>query len=62
MARYYDLNSLVTTRDIAKIYGVGVPAVSNWKVRHKDFPVPVWRNFYDIKEIDKWYRALGDNK
>ena len=57
MARYYDLNCLVSTKDIAKLFNVGVPAVSNWKVRHKDFPKPVWRDFYDVREIDKWWRS-----
>lgn len=33
---------LVGLMDIAKMFGVTAPAVSNWRKRHADFPAPIF--------------------
>lgn len=37
----WDLNDLVATSDLAQIFGVGKPAISNWIARYDDFPEPL---------------------
>lgn len=52
---------LVDSTDIAAMCGVSLPAVSNWKRRHADFPSPVYeRNhirLYDLQAV-RVYLAL----
>lgn len=36
-----DPEDLVSTKDIARMAHVTMSAVSNWKLRHPDFPRPV---------------------
>jgi hypothetical protein len=52
------VGSLVTGSEIARIAGVTRAAVSNWRRRYDDFPVPVGGGvhspLYDLAEVQAW--------
>ncbi|MGY5052490.1 N-6 DNA methylase [Streptomyces sp. 900105755] len=52
------VGSLVTGSEIARIAGVTRAAVSNWRRRYDDFPVPagggVYSPLYDLAEVQAW--------
>ena len=54
---------LISSTDIAVIANVGNSAVSNWKARYSDFPLPKFSNrtftLYDKSEIENWLKARG---
>jgi hypothetical protein len=39
--RRWDLDDLASVGDLAREWGVGKAAVSNWHYRHDDFPTPL---------------------
>lgn len=47
--------------DLAKLYGVIPPTVSNWAKRYPDFPEPLiyisGGPVYSKKAVAKWYRS-----
>jgi type I restriction-modification system DNA methylase subunit len=51
---------LISVGEIAEIAGVGSSAVSNWRLRHLDFPQPVEPSpagdLFDLKSIRDWLR------
>jgi len=53
----------VSAADIARLAGVGRAAVSNWRRRHPDFPVPVGGTatspLFALAEVEGWLRAQG---
>ncbi|MFH8220621.1 N-6 DNA methylase [Streptomyces sp. NPDC018057] len=53
----------VTATGIARIAGVGRPAVSNWRRRHQDFPRPVAGTSaspaFDLREVEQWLDRQG---
>jgi hypothetical protein len=53
----------VTAADIARLAGVGRAAVSNWRKRHADFPVPVGGSTtspeFDLAQVERWLRGQG---
>ncbi|MFF1488562.1 N-6 DNA methylase [Streptomyces sp. NPDC058319] len=53
----------VTATGIARIAGVGRPAVSNWRRRHRDFPQPVAGTSaspaFDLREVEQWLDRQG---
>ncbi|SCL28681.1 N-6 DNA Methylase [Micromonospora pallida] len=53
----------VTAAEIARLAGVGRAAVSNWRKRHADFPVPVGgvpaSPEFDLAQVEQWLRAQG---
>ncbi|MFF0967456.1 N-6 DNA methylase [Streptomyces sp. NPDC003703] len=53
----------VTATGIARIAGVGRPAVSNWRRRHQDFPRPVAGTSaspaFDLREVERWLDRQG---
>ena len=55
--------SLVTVGDIASLAGVGPSAVSNWRNRHSDFPVPVEQtssgDLFDRDAVIEWLEQAG---
>lgn len=48
--------SLLSVADIARMAGVGVSAVSNWKSRWPDFPTPSEGGLYPIEDVEAWLR------
>lgn len=44
----------LTIDQIAEAAGVGRSAVSNWRARHKDFPIPDSRGRFSLPEIEQW--------
>lgn len=52
---------LVTPGEIARMAGVQYGAVSNWRVRHADFPIPWYERGRSVlfvrDEIDEWLAA-----
>lgn len=61
MNRRVDPDELVSAADIADIFAVGAPAVSNWLKRHADFPNPValvarGRTYLWLRsDVVRWY-------
>lgn len=60
----HDLHDLVGVTDIAMIAGVSKAAVSNWSLRHDDFPEPlavVSKSIplYSRREITEWLALTG---
>ena len=55
--------SVLTAADIARLAGVTRGAVSNWRRRHPDFPVPSGGTdaspAYDRSEVEAWLAARG---
>src|SRR5215216_65061 len=53
----------ITVGDIARIAGVRASAVSNWRSRYHDFPVPVEQgatgDLFDEETITGWLEAHG---
>ncbi|GIJ27410.1 type II restriction endonuclease subunit M [Micromonospora qiuiae] len=53
----------ITAAEIARLAGVGRAAVSNWRKRHPDFPVPVGGTAaspeFDLTQVEHWLRAQG---
>ncbi|MET0237007.1 MAG: N-6 DNA methylase [Kibdelosporangium sp.] len=53
----------VTAADIARLAGVGRAAVSNWRRRYEDFPVPVGGTpnspLFTLAEVERWLREQG---
>ncbi|MFJ2191398.1 N-6 DNA methylase [Kitasatospora sp. NPDC087861] len=53
----------VTAVEIARLAGVGRAAVSNWRRRHPDFPLPVGGTdaspTFALGEVESWLRAQG---
>lgn len=56
MGRMIDADDLISSADIAAIFGVTRAAVSNWKRRWSDFPNPVAR-VGPVKNIDLYLRS-----
>jgi type I restriction-modification system DNA methylase subunit len=56
----------MTLADIARLAGVGRPAVSNWRRRYADFPQPVLETRsgprFDPTEVEVWLAAHGKGK
>ena len=54
---------LVTVGEIASMAGVGPSAVSNWRNRHSDFPVPVEQtpagDLFDRDAVISWLQQAG---
>jgi hypothetical protein len=61
----WDLDDLVAVTDLADIFGVGKPAISNWRARYQDFPRPlvaVSRGntpLYSRQAVTDWYVRHG---
>ncbi|WP_181775200.1 N-6 DNA methylase [Amycolatopsis pittospori] len=53
----------VSAADIARIAGVGRAAVSNWRRRYGDFPVPVGGTasspLFSLPDVESWLRERG---
>ncbi|MFI6152075.1 N-6 DNA methylase [Kitasatospora sp. NPDC051170] len=53
----------VTATEIARLAGVGRAAVSNWRRRHPDFPLPAGGTdtspTFALDEVETWLRAQG---
>ncbi|WP_255511056.1 N-6 DNA methylase [Micromonospora sp. WP24] len=53
----------VTAADIARLAGVGRAAVSNWRKRYDDFPVPVGGTAaspqFDLEQVEQWLAGQG---
>ncbi|MEV0597508.1 HsdM family class I SAM-dependent methyltransferase [Nonomuraea cavernae] len=53
----------VNAGDIARLAGVGRAAVSNWRRRHDDFPLPVGgtanQPLFSLPQIESWLRRYG---
>ncbi|MDA0635792.1 N-6 DNA methylase, partial [Nonomuraea sp. MCN248] len=49
--------------DIARLAGVGRAAVSNWRRRHEDFPVPIGgtanQPLFSLPQVEEWLRRYG---
>jgi len=58
-----DLEDLVTVRDIANRFGVGIQAVHQWRRRDPRFPRPVTTLgqslVFSWAAVEKWARATG---
>jgi hypothetical protein len=56
----WDLKDLAGIAEIAARLGVTKPAVSNWKVRHADFPEPLitvsGAPIFSMRQVLAWYR------
>src|SRR3954463_5641068 len=56
-------NPTITAAEIARLAGVGRAAVSNWRKRHPDFPVPVGGTpaspEFDLIQVEQWLRGQG---
>ncbi|MFD0785045.1 N-6 DNA methylase, partial [Micromonospora azadirachtae] len=57
------MNPTITAAEIARLAGVGRAAVSNWRKRYADFPVPVGGTSaspeFDLTQVEKWLRGQG---
>lgn len=57
------MNRKITVGEIAELADVGPSAVSNWRSRHSDFPVPVEEtstgDLFDMGEVTAWLEAHG---
>ena len=56
---------LVSASDIAEIAGVGLSAVSNWRRRRREFPLPAERgpsggDLFRLGEVRRWLEARPD--
>ncbi|MEV4134051.1 N-6 DNA methylase [Dactylosporangium sp. NPDC049742] len=53
----------VTAADIARLAGVGRAAVSNWRKRYDNFPVPVGGTAaspqFDLEQVEEWLAGQG---
>ncbi|MEU8247455.1 N-6 DNA methylase [Nonomuraea sp. NPDC048916] len=53
----------VNAGDIARLAGVGRAAVSNWRRRHDDFPLPIGgttnQPLFSLPQIESWLRRYG---
>ncbi|GAA4562789.1 N-6 DNA methylase [Micromonospora coerulea] len=53
----------ITAAEIARLAGVGRAAVSNWRKRHPDFPVPVGGTpaspEFDLTQVEQWLHGQG---
>src|SRR5260370_36147476 len=53
----------ITAAAIARLAGVGRAAVSNWRRRYPDFPIPVGGSptspTFDRAEVEAWLKATG---
>lgn len=38
--KYVKVDDIITATEIANLCGVGAPAVSNWRARYDNFPLP----------------------
>ncbi|RVX42768.1 type I restriction-modification system DNA methylase subunit [Nonomuraea polychroma] len=56
-------DAVVAAADIARMAGVGRPAVSNWRRRFQDFPEPVGGTssnpLFSLAEVEVWLRDQG---
>lgn len=56
----WELSDLVGTSDLAKRYGVGMAAISNWAQRYEDFPQPLahvsGKAVYSLRQADAWHK------
>ncbi|GAB2445540.1 N-6 DNA methylase [Streptosporangium sandarakinum] len=56
-------SATVAAADIARLAGVGRAAVSNWRRRFDDFPVPVGGTssspLFSLTEVEEWLRRQG---
>lgn len=56
-------SATVAAADIARLAGVGRAAVSNWRRRFDDFPVPVGGTssspLFSLREVEEWLRRQG---
>jgi len=61
-----DTNDLVSSKDIARLVGIGASAISNWKRRYADFPKPIATvangriALYRKSEVVQWFTARMD--
>ncbi|MEV6153780.1 N-6 DNA methylase [Nonomuraea sp. NPDC052129] len=53
----------VNAGDIARLAGVGRAAVSNWRRRHDDFPLPIGgtanQPLFSLRQVESWLRRYG---
>lgn len=60
-----DPSDLVGVTEIAKRCNVRLSAVSNWTVRHEDFPKPVvelsFGKLWVWPQVQRWLTATGRN-
>ncbi|WP_246610790.1 HsdM family class I SAM-dependent methyltransferase, partial [Nonomuraea rhizosphaerae] len=53
----------VNAGDIARLAGVGRAAVSNWRRRHDDFPLPTGgtanQPLFSLRQVEAWLRRYG---
>jgi hypothetical protein len=53
----------VNAGDIARLAGVGRAAVSNWRRRHDDFPLPIGgtanQPLFSLRQVEAWLRRYG---
>lgn len=56
-------DALVSLADLAEMAGVSRPAVSNWRSRNDDFPIPVQEtgatSLFRLSELQVWMRKHG---
>jgi hypothetical protein len=67
-----DTHDLISSRALAQRLGVGSSAISMWRVRHRDFPQPVYEDvglngatngnhtvLFLWPEVEAWLRDTG---
>lgn len=68
-----ETKNLISQHNLAQRLGISTAAISNWRVRHDDFPVPVYEDVLVNKsksrrsgshtvmflwpEVDRWLRS-----
>jgi hypothetical protein len=61
--RQVELGEEISSSEIARLAGVKLPTVSNWRSRHNDFPAPVGgsetRPLFSREEVEAWLKANG---
>lgn len=53
----HELSDLVSSIEIAEFTHSSPQAVSMWKIRYDDFPLPVTHTLYSKREILVWLRS-----
>lgn len=65
MTETIEIDDITTSTELAKLLGVGQSALSNWKVRHENFPAPfkiVGKiSLYRKSEVLRWYAKHIDD-
>src|SRR5690606_24788291 len=63
MVAFMSHDPTLTAGDIARLAGVGRAAVSNWRRRHDDFPLPIGgtanQPLFSLPQVEAWLRRYG---